>query len=156
MVVPGMTDVTAGNMSLQHAVVDVPHDGSGSVQVLSRGTVSVQAPDFFASHGAAALFESLSAIYDLVLIDAPPLLRVAYATTLARLADRAMVVVAHGEDIHSAEELRDQMELVGIPSIGYVYNFAPLRAEMAASVGSMADTLGENQSTTHSVALHKE
>jgi Mrp family chromosome partitioning ATPase/uncharacterized protein involved in exopolysaccharide biosynthesis len=152
----GMTDVTAGRVSLEHAVVSIPRDGSGSLHLLSRGTVSVQAPDFFASQGTQALFVSLGKIYDLVLIDAPPLLRVAYATTLARLADRAMVVVAHGEDTHAAEELRDQMELVGIAPIGYVYNFAPLRSEMTASVGSMADTLGETQSQTHTVELHKE
>jgi len=150
----GMTDVTAGKVSLQRAVVEVPHDGNGSVHLLSRGTVSVQAPDFFSAHGTTALFESLAKIYDLVLIDSPPLLRVAYATTLARLADRAMVVVAHGEDTHAAQELRDQMELVGIPALGYVYNFAPLRPEMTVSAGSMADTLGENHSTTHSVVLH--
>ena len=154
--VVGMTDVTDGRVTLQNAVVNVPHDGSGSVHLLSRGTVSVQAPDFFASQGTQALFGSLATIYDLVLIDAPPLLRVAYATTLARLADRAMVVVAHGEDTHAAEELRDQMELVGIPPIGYVYNFAPLRSEMTASVGSMADTLGENHITTHEVVLRQE
>ena len=152
----GMTDVTSGRVTLANAVVDVNHDGTGSVHLLSRGTVTVQAPDFFASEGTAALFDSLSRIYDLVLIDAPPLLRVAYATTLARLADRAMIVVAHGEDIHSAEELRDQMALVGIPAIGYVYNFAPLRSEMTVSVGSMADTLGENHSTTHSVNLRQQ
>lgn len=152
----GMTDVTNGSVSLQNAVVDLSRNGTGSIHLLSRGTVSVQAPDFFASAGAKALFASLSKIYDLVIIDSPPLLRVAYATTLARLADRAMVVVAHGEDTHSVEELREQMDLVGIPSIGYVYNFAPLRSEMTTSAGSMADTLGESGATTHSVVLHQE
>jgi hypothetical protein len=67
-----------------------------------------------------------------------------------------MVVVAHGENTHSIEELREQMDLVGIPSLGYVYNFAPLRSEMTTSAGSMADTLGEDSSTTHSVVLRKE
>jgi len=152
----GMTDVTTGNVSLQNAVVDISHDGAGSIHLLSRGTVSVQAPDLFASPDTKALFFSLSEIYDLVIIDSPPLLRVAYATTLARLADRAMVVVAHGEDTHSVEELREQMDLVGIPAIGYVYNFAPLRSEMTTSAGSMADTLGESGTTTHSVVLRQE
>jgi Mrp family chromosome partitioning ATPase/uncharacterized protein involved in exopolysaccharide biosynthesis len=152
----GMTDVTVGNVSLQNAVVNISHDGTGSIHLLSRGTVSLQAPDFFASADTEALFTSLSEIYDLVIIDSPPLLRVAYATTLARLADRAMVVVAHGENTHSIEELREQMDLVGIPSLGYVYNFAPLRSEMTTSAGSMADTLGEDSSTTHSVVLRKE
>jgi Mrp family chromosome partitioning ATPase/uncharacterized protein involved in exopolysaccharide biosynthesis len=152
----GMTDVTAGNVSLQNAVEDISHDGAGSIHLLSRGTVSVQAPDFFASPDTKALFASLSEIYDLVIIDSPPLLRVAYATTLARLADRAMVVVAHGEDTHSVEELREQMDLVGIPALGYVYNFAPLRSEMTTSAGSMTDTLGESGTTTHSVVLRQE
>ena len=98
----------------------------------------------------------MKAKYDLVLIDAPPLLRVAYATTLARLADRGMVVVAHGGDVHVAEELRDQIELVGTQPIGYVYNMAPLRAEMTLSAGSMADTLGEYPSSVVEIDLQEE
>ena len=140
----GMTDVMTGDATLASAVVDIPQKSSGSVQLLSRGTASVQGPDFFSAEGTASLFSSLTQLYDLVLIDAPPLLRVAYASTLARLADRAMVVVAHGENTQAAQELRTQMELVGIPSIGYVYNFAPLRPEMTVSAGSMIDTLGEH------------
>lgn len=140
----GMTDVVAGGSTLAKAVVNVPQDSAGSLGLLSRGTAAVRAPDFFSAPATQKLFNEISTKYDLVLIDAPPLLRVAYATTLARLADRAMLVVAHGEDVHAAEELRDQMELVGIPLVGYVYNVAPLRPEMTVSAGSMADTLGEH------------
>jgi Mrp family chromosome partitioning ATPase len=139
----GMTDIVAGGSTLGKAVTNVPQESAGTLDLLSRGTAAVRAPDFFSTPATAKLFQQLSTKYDLVLIDAPPLLRVAYATTLARLADRGMVIVAHGEDIHAADELRDQIELVGIPLIGYVYNIAPLRAEMAVSAGSMADTLGE-------------
>lgn len=145
----GMTDLVAGRVGLPEAVVTVPHQGTGSVHLLSRGTALVKAPDFFASQRTAELFKTIATKYDLVLIDAPPLLRVAYATTLARLADRAIVIVAHGEDVHTAEELRDQMELIGIPSIGYVYNLAPLRPEMTGSAGSMADTIAERPASEH-------
>jgi len=144
---PGMTDVVAGDTTLAKAVVNVPQSSTGSLGLLSRGTAAVRAPDFFSAPATAKLFQQISQKYDLVLIDAPPLLRVAYATTLARLADRGMVVVAHGEDVHAADELRDQIGLVGVPLIGYVYNMAPLRAEMAVSAGSMADTLGEHPVT---------
>ena len=115
--------------------------------MLARGTAQVRAPDFFSAPATAKLFDVIASRYDLVLIDGPPLLRVAYASTLARLADRGMIVVAHGEDIHAVEELQDQLELVGIPLIGYVYNLAPLRPEMTMSAGSMADTLGEYPAT---------
>lgn len=144
----GMTNVVSGETTIARAVVDIPHDGAGSIGLLTRGTASVQAPDFFSSAATGKLFEVLAGIYDLVLIDGPPLLRVAYATTLARLADRAIVVVAHGENVHTVEELHDQLELVGVPLIGYVYNLAPLRPEMTVSAGSMADTLGEHPRTT--------
>ena len=139
----GMTDVVAGTTTLPKAVVPIEHSGSGSIELLSRGGAPVKAPDFFASPVTAKLFRHISDTYDLVIIDAPPLLRVAYATSLAWLADRVMVVVAHGEDIQSVEELRSQLDLVGIGVVGYVYNLAPLRPEMSASAGSMADTLGE-------------
>jgi len=140
----GMTDIVAGKSTLARGVIDIPHEGTGSIGILSRGTASVRAPDFYSAPATAKLFKQISTKYDLVLIDAPPLLRVAYSTTLARLADRAMIVVAHGEDVHAVTELQDQMELVGIPMIGYVYNLAPLRPEMMMSAGSMADTLGEH------------
>ena len=143
----GMTNVVAGQATLAKAVVDIPHDGAGSIGLLARGTSPVRAPDFFSAASTAKLFDVLAGTYDLVLIDGPPLLRVAYATTLARLADRGMIVVAHGENIHAVEELHDQLDLVGIPLIGYVYNLAPLRPEMTVSAGSMADTLGEYPST---------
>ncbi|HSJ70573.1 MAG TPA: AAA family ATPase [Acidimicrobiia bacterium] len=151
----GMTDVVTGATSLANGVVEIPHEGSGLIHLLARGRAPVTAPDFFASAPTKALFDALKKQYDLILIDAPPLLRVAYATTLARLADRVMIVVAHGSDIHIAEELRDQVELVGTPSIGYVYNLAPLRAEMTLSAGSMADTLGEYPATVLSVDLQE-
>ncbi len=140
---PGMTDVVSGQTTLAKAVVNVPQDSAGSIGLLSRGTAAARAPDFFASPATAKLFKELAMKYDLVLIDAPPLLRVAYATTLARLADRAMIIVAHGEDVRTAAELQVQIQMVGVPLIGYVYNLAPLRSEMAVSAGSMADTLGE-------------
>jgi len=80
--------------------------------------------------------------YDVILIDAPPLLQVAYASALLHVADAALVVVPHGVAIAEVEELADRLQFIGRPVIGYIYNRAPLRAEMMASEGSMADTLG--------------
>ncbi len=139
----GMTDVVAGSVALDKAVVRISNNDGGSIDLLSRGRAPGSAPDFFGSTLTKNLFKAAYAKYDLVLIDAPPLLRVAYASTLARLADRVMIVIAHGEEIHAVEELREQIDMIGIPMIGYVYNFAPLRPEMTVSAGSMADTLGD-------------
>lgn len=138
----GMTEVLMRERTLAKAVVDIPVESKGSLHLLSRGSANLQGPDFFANDATPALFASLAEAYDLVLIDAPPLLRVAYATKLARLADRALIVVAHGQSIDDVAELRNQLDLIGTEAVGYVYNFAPLRAEMTLSTGSMADTVG--------------
>lgn len=138
----GITEVLMRDRTLAKAVVDIPVESKGSLHLLSRGTANMQGPDFFANDGTPALFASLTEAYDLVLIDAPPLLRVAYTTKLARLADRALIVVAHGQPIDDVAEMRNQLDLVGTEEVGYVYNFAPLRAEMTLSTGSMVDTVG--------------
>ena len=40
------------------------------------------------------------------------------------------------------EEIGRRLDLLGLPVLGYVYNRAPLRADMTATEGSMQDILG--------------
>lgn len=138
----GLTDVIRGTVELSKAIQTVDHGTAGSLDLLARGHYDMAAPDFVSAPETARLLAHLGEIYDLILIDGPPLLRVAYSTTLARLADRALVIVGHGHDMRGADEMRMRLDLVGTPLLGYVYNQAPLRAEMAATMGSMLDPLG--------------
>jgi Mrp family chromosome partitioning ATPase len=138
----GITDAINGSVDLEDAITTIDRGTAGSIDLLARGRFKMAAPDFAAAPETAELLDRLSGMYDLILIDSPPLLRVAYATTLARLADRALVVVTHGRDLRGTAELRAQLDLVGTPLVGYVYNQAPLRAEMAATIGSTLDPLG--------------
>ncbi len=134
----GLSDVVRGAVSIEDAVVSVSMEQAGSVDLLARGSQDGRPSDFISSDVTAALFAHLAEAYDLVLIDAPPLLQVAYATTLVRLSDRALVVISHGQDYHGVEDLRRSIEMIGTPMIGYVYNQAPLRREMALRAGSVA------------------
>jgi Mrp family chromosome partitioning ATPase/capsular polysaccharide biosynthesis protein len=135
----GLADVVQGHATLADAVVGVNMEGAGSVDLLSAGAAVGGVSDLLSLPAAGSLFLRLSEHYDLVLVDGPPVLTVAYSTTLVRLAERVMVVLAHGQDFHSALDLRHQLDIIGIPVLGYVYNFAPLRAEMAVAGGSAAD-----------------
>jgi hypothetical protein len=47
-----------------------------------------------------------------------------------------MIVVGHRSDIAVAEELQRYLSVLGVPVLGYVYNFAPLRREMLGRSGS--------------------
>jgi len=77
-----------------------------------------------------------------VLLDAPPILQVAYSSTVAGMVDKILVVVRHHGPAAELEDLQDRLEFIGTPTIGYVYNLAPLRYEMTRTEGSMKDVLG--------------
>ena len=138
----GLTDVVNGSASLEQAVQPVHAGGRATLSLLSRGSASITAPDFFGAPATWAFIRKLPELYDLVIIDAPPLLQVAYASTLVRNADQTVVVVPHGGPVPLLSEVRERLELIGTPVAGYVYNRGPLRRDLAGTGGSVADILG--------------
>ncbi len=134
----GLADLIQRATTLEEATVSVNMEGAGSVDLLSSGTPDVAAADLLSLPSVADVFRQWGEQYDLILVDAPPILSVAYSTSLVRLADRVIVVTSHGHDYNSTQDLRYQLDMIGTPSLGYIYNFAPLRAEMTLVAGSMA------------------
>ena len=102
----------------------------------------MDAPDFFASSDFDARFAVLREKYDVIIVDGPPVLRVAYATLLARRADSLISVIPHGSSVAEAFELDQRLRQLGTPVAGYTYTKAPLERIPSRVVGSMADVLG--------------
>ena len=75
-----------------------------------------------------ALFRRLEQGYDLVLVNAPPILSSADAANLVAAAKRVLVVVFDGESVSDHEELVRRLGLAGALPIGYVYSRRPARA----------------------------
>ena len=138
----GLTEFVEQGWEYRRAVQILEVAGGVRLHLLSRGQEPVTAPDFFRSAAARSFFESARDEYDLILIDSPPLLQVAYASTVVRYADRAIVVVPHRGDAGVLGEVADRLELLGTEPAGYVYNRAPLRDDMTRSEGSMSDVQG--------------
>ncbi len=134
----GLTDVGIDDVTLDDVGQPIPTLRGGEITLFQRGTRSGEMLEFFASPKAGQLLREIEETYDLVLIDAPPVLRLAHSGTVVRLADRVMIVVAHRSDISVSEELQRYLSVVGVPVLGYVYNFAPLRREMLGRGGSTA------------------
>jgi capsular exopolysaccharide synthesis family protein len=139
---PGLTEILVRDVSLEHVVQTLELPGGACVDILPRGLEQATAPEFFGSAAAQAFFRAVRERYDLVLVDAPPLLQVAYASTIARYVDRALVVVRHGGDMRATQELAERLALLGTATVGYVYNGAPLRPDMIRAEGSLKDVLG--------------
>lgn len=139
----GMTEIIDGMMSFREAIHTIDLGNGRSLSLLSRGTRPGLAGAALQSKAAAELFADLREEFDLVLIDGPPLLQVAYASTLAELAEGVVVVIEHQGRRSHAEDLMHRMELIGTPVLGYIYNRSALRREMTMTEGSMMDILGD-------------
>jgi Mrp family chromosome partitioning ATPase len=139
----GLTEVVTGQASIAEAVIPVEVVRGTTFDLIGRGALPAIAVDFFASKDTQSAIRRLRDVYDLVIIDGPPILQVAYASTLARLADSVVVVVKHGSSIRLGTELARRLAFIGSNTIGYLYNEAPPRPGLADSGGSMKDVLGD-------------
>ncbi len=144
----GITEVVETGMALSEAVLPIEGTGTSGLHLLSRGWQTTSAPEFFRNPATRDFLDQIQEFYDLILLDAPPLLSVAYTSTLAGMVDKVLVVTRHNSSATSLEELQDRLDLVGTPTVGYVYNLAPLRLDISRNEGSMRDVLGQQPAVT--------
>lgn len=139
----GLTEVVAGKVRLVDATQSVEISRGISLDVLGRGVEPVAAVDFFGEKETSATIRRLADLYDIVIVDGPPMLQVAYASTIARLTDTVATVIRHGAPMRTAQELTQRLRFIQSHILGYVYNQAPPRAGMVESGGSMKDVMGD-------------
>ena len=121
----GTTNVLIGKVSLADALQEY---GTSGLQVLACGPIPPNPSELLQSHAMEALLADLRGKFDVIIVDAPPLLPVTDAALLAAQADGAVIVVRHGRTTrdqlqHSIERL----EAVDAKALGVVINQAPSR-----------------------------
>lgn len=126
----GLVDVISSGADLAAVVRHVPLPGSRQLDVLTGGTARAGASQLLADPRLKQLLATCAAQYDLVLLDVPPVLQVAYAAALVRAADATLVVVPHESSEDRLTDLAERLELLQVPALGYAYNRAPLRSEL--------------------------
>lgn len=117
--------------------IDNPGPNGGLLHLLAQGGLPTRSASFFSSHDARGLLRGLEAIYDFVLVDVPPLLQVAYSSTLVSYSGGAVVIVPFGSRVTATEEVKNRVDLTETPIIGYVFNRAPLRRDLKGSAASV-------------------
>lgn len=140
---PGLTDLAAESVDVQAAVSRINLSESVELSLLGRGTDPITAPDFFGKKSLEKIIGEVSKGYDLVLIDGPPLLQVAYASALSRVVSATVMVIQHGSTIRSGSELVKRLRFLNANVIGFFYNRAPARGNSDSNGGSMRDILGD-------------
>jgi tyrosine-protein kinase Etk/Wzc len=135
---PGLSGVLRGEATLDQAIVRAvsPH-----VDFLPTGPRVGQPVELFASNDLAVVLADASHRYDIVLLDAPPLLPVTDATVFARHAGTILLaarsgMTTQGEILESVKRI----ERVGATVTGVVFNgFRPgLRSAQYGNYGAYA------------------
>ncbi len=102
--------------------------GDGRVEVLASGPVPPNPSELLGSKGMADLIELLQVRFDIVLIDAPPLLPVTDAAVLATRAEGVLLVARVGRT--RREQLRraaEALRAVDARMVGTVLNMVPTK-----------------------------
>jgi Mrp family chromosome partitioning ATPase/capsular polysaccharide biosynthesis protein len=106
----------------------------GTLSLLGPGTATRRRSDVFRAEQILSTLDSMREEFDLVLIDVPPILQIAYADALLRSASTVVAVVRHRSEAAQLKSVSDRLALLGAHPVGYVYNFAPSRQEAGRSV----------------------
>lgn len=117
---PGLTNVLIGTVALDDALnqTNLPE-----LSVLTAGTTPPNPAELLGSPKMAKLLDDLSARFDLVVIDTPPLLAASDAAILGRISDGTLVVIRAGQTQRVAvQEAIQQLHTVGARVLGTVLN----------------------------------
>ncbi len=125
----GTTSVLIGKVPLEDALQELP---GTELQVLSSGPLPPNPSELLQSHAMGEMIADLRARFDIVIIDAPPLLPVTDAALLAAQADGMLAVVRHGKTtrdqlMHALERL----DAVDAKCVGVVINMVPVKKASA-------------------------
>lgn len=122
----GLTDVLVGRAEAADVIQRL---GQSGIDVLGSGPSPPNPSELLAAPAMERLLGSLASDYDIIVLDAPPLLPVTDAAVLARVADGALIVVRYGKTT------RDQLaaavaavNAVGAGLLGVVVNMIPGRS----------------------------
>lgn len=120
----GLTSVLLGTVPMSEAVL--PVEGEDGLSIVPAGPLPPNPAEILALNGVVDVVESLMQRADVVLIDCPPVLPVADALLLSRLADGVLVLASTRST--SRRELARTFEMldqVDAPTVGLVLNQVP-------------------------------
>jgi capsular exopolysaccharide synthesis family protein len=117
---PGFTDYFLGNIDFESIVnkSELPN-----LDFISAGTIPPNPSEILGSDQMLAFIEKLKDIYDLVVIDSPPIIAVTDSEILSRIADASILVASADEtDIELMTKAVDLMRHENNSFIGVVLN----------------------------------
>jgi len=117
---PGVTEVLAFDVPLAKALHAT---GIDNIALLSAGTIPPNPAELLSSDSMRDLLARLRASYDMVILDAPPVIPVTDAPLLTALTDLVVVVIESGRiPANAAKRMKELLQSVQAPVAGFVLN----------------------------------
>jgi len=118
---PGLADVLAGRIEPEEAMVVVGH--AGGFHLMPAGTSGLDPSPLLHGERLGTLMARFREAFDIVIVDAPPVLAVPDALVLGRWTDGAVLAVRHDTSrFPLVERARQKLASVGVPILGAVVN----------------------------------
>lgn len=119
--VAGLADVLAGTHTAAQVVRTF--DEAGRASLISRGTTPPNPSELLLNERFEALLGELQAMYDWVIIDAPPVMAVTDAAIIGHAAATTFVIVrAHRDDTHAVTDAVRRLQQNDVRVAGLVLN----------------------------------
>ena len=121
---PGLTDLGDPELPLAGCLAEWRLSDDLIVRIVPAGK---ELRDPAAAYRSVAFRRGVQRLADaaeLVLVDTPPLLAVSDTTAIASQFDAMLLIVNRGTSLHVLQELRQRLDLLGMPVLGYVFNRA--------------------------------
>ena len=129
---PGFTSVVMGSATLQESLRRVP--GEDRLYLLPAGPPPPNPSELLSSSRVQQVFDALTApgAFDVVIVDAPPVLPFSDAVVLAGRVDGLLLVLAAAQSRrHHVTKVLHTLGLVSAPVAGFVLN----KAKTSSSIG---------------------
>lgn len=148
----GLTDVLIGRVELDDVLQKW---GKDELYVLASGRIPPNPSELLGSTPMQRLLTTLTERFDIVLIDAPPILAVTDAAVLAKQSGGALVVVGSGRTKRAELAAAvTALARVDVRIVGIVANMLPTKGPGAHSYGKYgADIIDETTTTAGSVKV---
>jgi len=142
----GLTTVLIGRADVEDVVQPL---GTTTLDILPSGQIPPNPSELLGSPAMSGLLDRLTASYDMVLLDSPPLLPVTDAAVLAKMAGGALVVVG-ADRIHrpQLEESLGSLQTAGAHVLGIVVNKIDRREAGSYSYESGYSPMGHEPPAT--------
>ncbi len=117
---PGLSELIAGDKELGALIQSTEIAG---LDIISAGTIPPNPAEMLGSDEMRTIVETLRESYDLVILDAPPVLSVTDAPVLSTCADLVLLVIEAGRvPIKAARHMLELLNQVGAPIAGMILN----------------------------------